>query len=317
MKKFAALALGLSMMTMSVAPVFAQDVAEDATPTLISAVTTQNTTKIISLAGSNLDNIAKDLEMDASDVETILTRNEGYTTKPTERPELDTEYNPIIIVENEDGQAAMTLPIMTGDYQDVMTLPIMVGDYQDVMTLPAEISDANAVLRGTTQDGYQVAVVLPEDISEVDPTTLPAIVTDIAGSDLSEVAGNVDYTTLPAIIGDVDYTTLPAILGDVDYTTLPAIIGDVDYTTLPAIIGDVDYTTLPAELGNIDFTTLPATLGDADEYKLAVVTDTRVEKLAEASGKTVEYVESVLEPYTVQNLINADYVEVMPVTEEQ
>ncbi len=286
MKKLAALALGLSMMTVSVAPVFAQDLDVN----LISYDTTKNTVKVISLAGNHLDNIAKDLEMDPDDVETILTRNEGYVTKPVEkikdklttvggndnyttkpivRPiSDDTEYNPIIIIDNGEGQSAMTLPIMTGDYQDVMTLPIMVDEFQDVMTLPADITSSNAFLRGTTKDGYQVAVLLPADISGIDATTLPAIVTDIAGANLEDIMGDVDYTTLPAILGDVDYTTLPAILGD------------------------------------------------ESEYKLAIVTDSKIEKLSEASGKSIDYVSDVLDTYTIKNLVDSDYIDVVPAIEK-
>lgn len=139
-----------------------------------------------------------------------------------------------------------------------------------------------------------------------------------------ELNGNIDkYVT-------IDYTTLPATIdGTIDYTTLPTTI---DETQQPEIYGlkqdeasnehgavpiNINEPTVCEPIGidsndgyqSSDKQTKPfvkpSQIVEADSsLNLVGINDTTIDTLAHASAKSVEFVENVLNEYTLENLIN-------------
>ncbi len=186
-----ALTLGLTMLTMSVTPVFAQS----SNASLISSIANKNSNNmVINLGENTIDNIAFDLGLSTYQVESVLT--DSYKqTKPVEKPNKD----------------------KNGKYEEVTTLPAEVteSEYQEVTTLPAEV---DKVVDKETKPFLNPSKVIRAMKENEDLNLI--VVSEEQIQTLSELSGyDVDYVT--EILG---YSSIQTILTTEkqEVTTLPA-----------------------------------------------------------------------------------------------
>ncbi len=316
--KTIALTLGLTMMTMSITPVFAQST----NASYVSSIVNKNSNNmVINLNEQTISNIAVDLGLSEYQVESVLTDSYKQT-----KPAKDNKKG-----EEVDHSVASTEPPALVECE---------GPYEEVTTLPADVDNTE----------YQEVMTLPAEVGNVPYTTLPFEYGNVPYTTLPYQYGDAEYTTLPAVVGETEaqqpQICVPNVneATDAEYqevTTLPAVVGeteaqqpqicvpnvneatDAEYqevTTLPAVVGETEAQQPQICVPNVNEETSfdkqtrpfvnPGKIINAikknDNINPVVVTEEKIATLAELSGKSEDFVKETLSYASVEAIVTAE-----------